>query len=76
MFKLFDKSIWLELVEGSQTLSSNTNQSFKSDIDFNLSSSESLGAIFNILLKIKKNKQKNYKVTLVIAMSHNLLVEL
>ena len=73
-FKLFDKLIRLELVEDSQTLSSSTNQSFKSEIDVNLSTSESLGAMFNILLK-QIDKQINYEVT-DIAISYNLLVEL
>ena len=62
------------LVEGSQTLSG-TNNSFKSEIDVNLSTSESLGAIFNILLK-QIGKQTNYKVTSDVAIIHNLLVEL
>ena len=74
-FKLFDKLIRFELVEDSQTLSSSTNQSFKSEIDVNLSIHESLGAMFNILLK-QIDKQINYKVTSDIAISHNLLVEL
>ena len=63
------------MAEGWQTLSSSTNQSFKSEIDVNLSTSESLGAMFNILLK-QIDKQINYKVTSDIAISHNLLVEL
>ena len=67
--------IWQELVEGSRTLSSSTNQSFKSETDVNLSTSESLGAMFNILLK-QIDKQINYKVTPDIAISYNLLVEL
>ena len=58
-----------------QTLSSSTNQSFKLETDVNLSTSESLGAMFNILLK-QIDKQINYKVTLDKATSHNLLVEL
>ena len=37
LFKLFDKLIRQELVEGSQTLSSSINQSFKSEIDFIIS---------------------------------------
>ena len=57
-----------------QTLTSSTNKSFKSEIDINLSISESLEAMFNILLK-QINKQINYKVMSDIAMSHNLLVE-
>ena len=40
-----------------------------------LSTSESLEAMFNILLK-QIDKQINYKVTSEIAISHNLLVEL
>ena len=63
------------LVEGLLTLPSSTNESFKSEIDFNLSTSESLGAMFNILLK-QIDKQISYKVTSDIAISHNLLVEL
>ena len=66
--------MWQELVEGSQTLSSSTNKSFKSEIDVNLSTSESLEAMFNILLK-QIDKQINYKVTSDITMSHTLLVE-
>ena len=62
-------------MEGSQTLSSSTNKSFKTEIGVNLSASESLGAMFNILLK-QIDKQINYKVTSDIAISHNLLVEL
>ena len=57
------------------TLSSSTNKSFKSEIDVNLSTSESLGAMFNILLK-QIDKQINYKVMSDIAISHDLLVEL
>ena len=57
-----------------QTLSSSTKKSFKKEIDANLSTSESLEAMFNILLK-QIDKQINYKVTSDIAMSHNLLVE-
>ena len=67
--------IQLEQVEGSKTLSSSCNKSFKSDIDVNLSAIESLGAMFNILLK-QIDKQINYKVTPDIAISYNLLVEL
>ena len=67
--------IWQELVEASRTLSSSTNQSFKSEIDVNLSTSESLEAMFNILLK-QIDKQINYKIMSDIAISHNLLVEL
>ena len=74
LLKLFDKLVRQELV-GLETLSSSTNQSFKSEIDVNLSTSESLGAMFNILLK-QIDKQINYKVTSDIAISHNLLVEL
>ena len=62
-------------MEGSQTLSSSTNKLFKSETDVNLSTSESLEAMFNILLK-QIDKQINYKITSDIAMSHNLLVEL
>ena len=40
-----------------------------------LSTGESLGAMFNILLK-QTDKQINYKVTSEIAISHDLLVEL
>ena len=43
-------------------------------IDVNLSTSESLKAMFNIILK-QTDKQINYRVTSDIAMSHNLLVE-
>ena len=50
-FKLFDKLIRFELVEDSQTLSSSTNQSFKWEINPNLSAGEFLEAMFNILLK-------------------------
>ena len=75
MFKLFDKLIRLELVEDLQTLSSSTNQSFKSEINVNLSTSKLLEAMFNIPLK-QIDKQINYKVTSGIAKSHNLLVEL
>ena len=58
------------------TLSSSTNKSLKdSEIDVNLSASESLGAMFNILLK-QIDKKINYKVTSDIAISHDLLVEL
>ena len=46
-----------------------------SETDVNLSTSESLGAMLNILLK-QIDKQINYKVTSDIAISHNLLVEL
>ena len=74
MFKLFDKLMRQELVEGSQTLSSSTNKSFKSEIDVSLSINESLDAIFNVPLK-QINKQINDGVTSDIAMSHNLLVE-
>ena len=70
---MFDKLIRLEL-EGSQTLPSNINQSFKPEINLNLSTIESLEAMFNILLK-QIDKQLNYKVTSEIAISHNLLVE-
>ena len=62
-------------VEGSQTLLSGANKSFKSEIDVNLSTSESLRAMFNIVLK-KIDKQINYKVTLDKAIYHNLLLEL
>ena len=48
---LLFKLIRLELVEDSQTLSSSTNQSVKLKIDVNLSTSESLEAMFNILLQ-------------------------
>ena len=75
MFKLFDELIWSKLVESLQTLSSSTIQSFKSEIDVNLSTSELLGTMFNILLR-QTDKQINYKVTSDIAISHNLLVEL
>ena len=75
MFKLFDELIWSKPVESLQTLSSSTIQSFKSEIDVNLSTSELLGTMFNILLR-QTDKQINYKVTSDIAISHNLLVEL
>ena len=75
LFKLFDELIWSKLLEGLQILSSSTNQSFKSEIDVNLSTSESLGTMFNILLK-QIDKQINYKITSDIAISHDLLVEL
>ena len=74
LFKLFDELIWSKLLEGLQILSSSTNQSFKSEIDVNLSTSESLGTMFNILLR-QTDKQINYKVTSDIAISHNLFVE-
>ena len=48
---LLFKLIRLELVEDSQTLSTSTNQSVKLEIDVNLSTSESLEAMFNILLQ-------------------------
>ena len=67
--------IWQGLVEGSQTLSSIINKSFKSEIDVTLSASELLGAMFNILLK-QTDKQINYKVTSDKPISHNLSVEL
>ena len=54
LFKLFDKLIRLELAEYSQT--SSTKQSFKYEINVNLSTSESLKAMFNILLKQIDNK--------------------
>ena len=57
------------MAEGWQTLSSSTNQSFKSEIDVNLSTSESLKAMLSILLK-QIDKQINYKVTSDIAISH------
>ena len=60
--KLIDILIQEKLAEGSLTISPSTNKSFKSEIDFNLSTSESLGAMFNILLK-QIDKQINYKVT-------------
>ena len=63
------------MAEGWQTLSSSTNQSFKSEIDVNLSTSKSLGAMFNILLK-QVDKQINYKVSSDTRISHNLLVEI
>ena len=75
LFKLFDKLIQLELLEDSQTLSSRTNQLFKLEINFNLSTSESLEAMFNILLK-QIDKQINYKVTSEIAISHTLFLYL
>ena len=75
LFKLFDKLILLVLVEDLQTLSSSTNQSFKSEINVNLSNCESLEAMFNIPLE-QIDKQINYKVTSDIAISHNLLAEL
>ena len=62
-------------LEGSLTLSLSTSKSFKSEIDANLSTSELLGAMFNILLT-QIDKQINYKVTSDIAISHDLLVEL
>ena len=74
-FKLFDKLIRLELAEASQTLSSSTNQSFKSEINVNLSTSESLEAMFNIVLK-QIDKQINCKATSDMAIIHNLWVEL
>ena len=74
LFKLFDELIWSKLLEGLQILSSSTNQSFKSEIDVNLSTSESLGTMFNILLR-QTDKQINYKVTSDTAISHNLFVE-
>ena len=74
-FKLFDKLIRLELVEDSQTLSSSTNQSFKSEINVNLSTSESLEAMLNIVLK-QIDKQINCKATSDMAIIHNLWVEL
>ena len=60
-------------MEGSQTLSSSTNKSFKTEIGVNLSASESLGAMFNILLK-QIDKQINNKVTSDIAISNLNLV--
>ena len=57
------------MAEGWQTLSSSTNQSFKSETDVNLSTSESLKAMLSILLK-QIDKQINYKVTSDIAISH------
>ena len=74
-FKLFDKLIRLELAEASQTLSSSTNQSFKSEINVNLSTSESLEAMLNIVLK-QIDKQINCKATSDMAIIHNLWVEL
>ena len=47
---LFDKLIWLELVEGPQALVSSTNQSVKQDIKFNSTTSELLKVSFDILL--------------------------
>ena len=54
LFKLFDKLIRLELVEDSLTLSSSTNQSFKSENNANLSTSELLESMFNILFRITR----------------------
>ena len=51
LFKLFDKLIRLELVEDSHTWSSSTNQSFKSEINVNLSTNESLEAMLNVVTK-------------------------
>ena len=75
LFKLFDKLILMVLVEDLQTLSSSTNQSFKSEINVNLSTSESLEAMFNIVLK-QIDKQINCKATSDMAIIHNLWVEL
>ena len=74
-FKPFDKLIWLELVEDSQTLSLSTNQSFKSEFNVNLSTSKLLEAMFNIPLK-QIDKIINYNLTSDITISHNLLAEL
>ena len=63
------------LVEDLQTLSSSTNQSFKSEINVNLSTSESLEAMLNIVLK-QIDKQINCKATSDMAIIHNLWVEL
>ena len=54
IFRLFDKLIRLELVEDSKTLSSSTNQLFKSKNNVNLSTSESLESMFNILFRITR----------------------
>ena len=51
LLKLLDKLIRWEPAEVSQSLSASTNQSSKSEDDVNLSTSESLRAMFNILLK-------------------------
>ena len=50
-FKLFNKLIWFELAEDSQTLSSSTNQSVKLEINVNLLAIGSLEAMFNLLIK-------------------------
>ena len=46
LFKLFDILIKLELAEDLQTFSSRTNQSVKQEINVNLSTCESLEAMF------------------------------
>ena len=54
---------------------SSTNRSLKSETDVNLSTSEALETIFNILLK-QIDKQIDYKIKPDIAISHNMLAEL
>ena len=61
LFKLFDKLIRLEHVEDLHTWSSSTNQLFKSEINVNLSTNESLEAMLNIVTKTNRwtNKLQN-----------------
>ena len=72
---IFKKNYEFSFATNEQPLSSSTNKSFKSQINVDLSTSESQEAMFNILLK-QRDKQINYKVTSDIVINHNLLVEL